>query len=623
MRKYLVILSLLCICIAGVGGTWFGVYIEQNTSEAEELAAESISSAVAIVNQDLGTEVGKSKVNYANAIIENMGKTYTVVSASVAEDGLKNDEFCAVITFPPDFSENIVSINDASPKQANLDFDINPRLSEARYIDLYNELISEQQNMNNSIAFAYVETVYQELHSAQDEVGELFDNDKRDMVAVEKVSLTNYVELLDLGDIPKVEFNLRTSDYDGFIRSVQSIGDDMNRVYVDSYAEATKDYADIKNEIATCENDISKSSKAWQDEIDTWAVKLASDTKEISEYRKKLNEWKKESEEYRVREAEYANATEIFKSDVEQYLQRQVLAVNTYRDSNAVWSHAVVNSLSGINAELQEIVLDINAINGQSDMNEDVMLLCNDIISRAMVVQNIVNSGIGTAPEPYMIQEAVPVFIAIRPEALGNVPEQVAELVYEMPPMPSKELKDSLKQIVSVSAKYNPDDYLNEKTRNQAQQNIEKYKGHLREVESITKSNDMENLNTLNKAYGIYNSHVGELRQNICDVHGREQEILANSILGLSDTLIATSGRNHELMDSFATRMPNSRVNSTVNAKVVEDTIQPVAYTFDYIRNMKTKVDITLWFEILLSLLTFVLVTDLIFILKSYKKVKN
>lgn len=37
-------------------------------------------------------------------------------------------------------------------------------------------------------------------------------------------------------------------------------------------------------------------------------------------------------------------------------------------------------------------------------------------------------------------------------------------------------------------------------------------------------------------------------------------------------------------MDSFVTRMPNSRQRSSVNQRVISNTVQPVTYSYEYVR---------------------------------------
>ena len=73
----------------------------------------------------------------------------------------------------------------------------------------------------------------------------------------------------------------------------------------------------------------------------------------------------------------------------------------------------------------------------------------------------------------------------------------------------------------------------------------------------------------------------------IAEVHTKEQENLQKNITGLSDTLKKTSKDNHGLMDSFVGRMPNSRNESTVNQEVVEATVTPIDYVYDYVRVAK------------------------------------
>ena len=104
-------------------------------------------------------------------------------------------------------------------------------------------------------------------------------------------------------------------------------------------------------------------------------------------------------------------------------------------------------------------------------------------------------------------------------------------------------------------------------------------------------SKNGSNLQQLTTAYQAYNKHVGDLRLKITEVHTKEQENLQKRITELTDTLKKTSKANHVLMDSFVDRMPNSRNESTVNQAVVEATVTPVGYVYDYVRVAKKKAE--------------------------------
>ena len=86
--------------------------------------------------------------------------------------------------------------------------------------------------------------------------------------------------------------------------------------------------------------------------------------------------------------------------------------------------------------------------------------------------------------------------------------------------------------------------------------------------------------------YEEYNGYVSDMRDEIIAVHDAEQQNLATNIGAMTDVLVATSNENHELMDSFVSKMPNSRDRTSVNQNVVNNTVQPIAYSYDYMRNV-------------------------------------
>ena len=139
-------------------------------------------------------------------------------------------------------------------------------------------------------------------------------------------------------------------------------------------------------------------------------------------------------------------------------------------------------------------------------------------------------------------------------------------------------------------------------------------------------SNNASNLQQLTLAYQAYNKHVGDLRLKITEVHTKEQENLQKRITELTDTLKKTSKANHGLMDSFVDRMPNSRNESTVNQEVVEATVTPIGYSYDYIRvGEKPKQSYTvMWLlPILIVLLLSIVLVALIIWIKNRKQGKE
>ena len=354
MKKYYILLNILGLFFVLVAGIWAGMLWQNSHIIKESAYEEKHGTDIAVVNQDLGIPIDDETINYANAVIETLGSDYTVVSLSAAETGLDNGTYGAVVTFPASFSENILSINQNNPRQAVLDLAVSKRLPEDSYISLYTKLISMEQQVNNNMAYAYVESVFGELHSAQDDVKKLLANDETDMSAVEKVRMAKYIEMLDLGDIPKVEFNPVSPDFEALLAKVQTIADDMNQVYVDSYAVAQADYSEVQKQISDYEKTITEQSGLWIAEMGAWSGG-------VSGYKKELDEWQSIAEEKRDK---YNNAVDAYNLKIGNYLGDQRSGLLDSRDDFNSW-------IDGENSKITNLkTVTDSAANGIKDKAE-------------------------------------------------------------------------------------------------------------------------------------------------------------------------------------------------------------------------------------------------------------
>ena len=631
MKKYYVILNILSSFFILVAGIRAGMLWQNTHIIKEDAYEERHGTDIAVVNQDLGIPVDDQTINYANAVIETLGSDYTVVSLSAAETGLDNGTYGAVVTFPADFSENILSINQSNPEQAVLDLAVSKRLPEDSYISLYTKLIGMEQRINNNMAYAYVESVFGELHSAQDDVKELLANDETDMKAVEKVHLAKYIEMLDLGDIPKVEFNPESPDFEALLAKVQTIADDMNQVYVDSYAAAQADYSEVQKQISDYEKTITDQSESWIKAMNDW-------TGGVSGYKKNLDNWRTSAEANRKK---YNNAVDAYNSELDTYLATQYNGLISSRDDFNLWVEGEIDKITNLQDNTDSTAREIHdkAENCQtyiSNYNTEIANLQEWAKYIEDYKEYINDPNLDEPNEPAVAMPSAldatdalrelrsfsedidAIFTGYR-ESIEEIQPYTGDIhiiqpfegdkseiencdISEVPdaqdgaspddvPAHSAELTEALKGIVSVSAGYNPDEYFDDKTKEKAQQYVTKYSTHLDAEKSEMESKNGSNLQQLTTAYQAYNKHVGDLRLKITEVHTKEQENLQKRITELTDTLKKTSKANHVLMDSFVDRMPNSRNESTVNQAVVEATVTPVGYVYDYVRVAKKKAE--------------------------------
>lgn len=79
-------------------------------------------------------------------------------------------------------------------------------------------------------------------------------------------------------------------------------------------------------------------------------------------------------------------------------------------------------------------------------------------------------------------------------------------------------------------------------------------------------------------------------------------------------------------MDSFVDRMPNSRNESTVNQEVVEATVTPITYSYDYIRVQAKKAEgytVPWLLPLLIALILAMILVSLIIWIKKRKRYKE
>ena len=589
MRKAERILAVLVMCMLTTAGAWMGTKIEEKQVESQEAYKEGIRTTVAIVNQDTGVIVDGVSTNYAGGIVETLGSGYTVASATAAENGMKEGNYGAIILFPPDFSKNIVSVNEKNPKQALIEMTIHPDLPEEKYIALHDQLFDLQQQINNVIASTYVEAVFVELHSAQDEISTLLNNDEKDMKAVENVQLAKYTENLNLGQLPLMQYDTSQANYAELREEAHSVARDMNEIYTDSYKQAQEDFEIVQKEIIDQEQNVMEQNSVWVSEVELWAEDITCYAQDISDYKQELDDWITDSSSY-IGEA---NAFLATVGDVDQYLQGQITNINNYQQGINNWHMLMTGSLEAVKAKgesvanySQNLRTKMNEISPllQPEVYAEICAMLDGVEAEVGALQSSVQAVGANPPGSLVVLENKPEMNPAPPTALPEVPKFEKDTPDMVVPGQPTELTDALNDLVDIYTEFNPNEYMNAETTEKALENMSKYDKHLSGVESMIADVNAENREQMHTIYEGYNDYVNELRTEITDVHEREQKNLAVNIGELTDVLTETSVENHSIMDSFVTRMPNSRQRSSVNQRVISNTVQPVTYSYEYVR---------------------------------------
>ena len=675
MKKHSVALLLCTLCLLFTVGIWGGVELGSYLKQRYQAGREKINTTVAVVNQDAGAQLGGKLVNYADSVIESLGSDYSLISASAAQKGYESGIYGAIVTFPADFSANIVSINEKTPRQATIQFTINPKLPEDRYIPLYIQLLEMQQHVNNTIAYAYVLTVYEQLHSAQDEIDVFLSNDEVDMAAVKKVSLGNYTEHLQLGDMPRSPFDPDRTDLQPFVADAESIAADINKVYVESYKAAQEDFDKVETAISEYGTELVDKGESWADEMEQWVGDMTVYSKEAKHYQEKIEDWNSAANTYLEEEESYRQNVEQYIQNANTDLEEQVQKLNAYYDELSAWRGSAESALQGVvsgadeisgavarvevvagelSADIDTYNAQVESLNAWIDFLQDCQAAWGDpeavlpewpeaelpvslpgIYNETPDLMASMDEGLSTlrtsgettlgelsadTPEVMALTplEAVPPTLPEAPDALGELkPKDIPET----PP----EIEEALTELTKAYAQYKPEDYLNEKTAEDAERNVDRFASILSSAEGNLQASEASNLAKLNSIYIDYNTHIVDLRQKIYENYNTEHNNLSGSLAELSSTLAGTSAENHALLDSFVSRMPNSRQASTVNLKIVEETVTPVSYSLNYIRNVE-EFDVSGVAEqlgLIMGVLLLAVLVELILLLRQRQRAKK
>ena len=270
MKKILAVLGAMVLS-ASVGMYYSFSYTEK-TLRNNDYIRDQISETIAIVSLDDGVDVNGVREYYANDFINLLGNDagYVVESASGASAGLADGKYGAIITFPSNTSECILSLNSATPVSLPITYTINSKLDSQSYINVASKIGDFQNDINDQVSYMYVSSILSELHGAQDQAGQLLDNNEEILVLLDDLELMDYVESLELGGIPTLDFQPEGLNIEGYMNEANRCANDISGYYLSSYQQALRDYIEMTQELAISSETLRSNASLYFDELNSW-----------------------------------------------------------------------------------------------------------------------------------------------------------------------------------------------------------------------------------------------------------------------------------------------------------------------------------------------------------------
>ncbi|MBM7605172.1 type VII secretion EsaA-like protein [Metabacillus crassostreae] len=179
MKKSATIIKLLVvIALIVITPLLFFRIIGDNPFKVEKVSA---AQTIAIINEDIGTEEEGEQIQFgqdiASILKENSSFEWTVVGRSAGENGLKSQKYDAIVYLPSNFSENVMSYNEANPVKTNFQYKVQSQLNAVNKEKVLLELEKSTKKVNQKISTLYWNYVSADMENIRQEFDEILEKE--------------------------------------------------------------------------------------------------------------------------------------------------------------------------------------------------------------------------------------------------------------------------------------------------------------------------------------------------------------------------------------------------------------------------------------------------------------
>ena len=357
MKKRWIPFIAVTLIMIFVGGVLLGSATEVQQQDDLWIARLNVRNTIAVVNSDVGVmDEDGNRLNYSAAIIQALEEEFVQASPALAETGFYDGTFGAIVTFPYHTSERVLSFNERYPQRVQLEFMINPNLSERDYVETYIRILNLQMSINNALAHTYVISIFGQLHAAQGQVPDIVQNKERDLTAMEIIALEQFTPSLSLEYIPEIPFDPASFDGSGRLVSKEGFASSVASLYQESYAAATASFMAMREGVFAMTEEVPQQATGWLRELEVWATQW--------------EEFGEALEEYKALVIEVIDDLEQLLEELEEYLddvERLMEVADDFFDSLYDWHGDLEDTFN----ELEGFFLNFLVLMGSVNTNID------------------------------------------------------------------------------------------------------------------------------------------------------------------------------------------------------------------------------------------------------------
>ena len=151
-----------------------------------ESSVQQVPIKVAVVNEDTGKVYNGQPINIANTLVNSFisknNYKVEVVSRSIAESGLKNDNYQLMVVFPSKFSEETLALESTSPVQAKFQYQIQSS-DQLTVKQAEQAVVAFKELFNKDLINIYFTSIIGNLRTAQGQVSDVVANEQESLAS--------------------------------------------------------------------------------------------------------------------------------------------------------------------------------------------------------------------------------------------------------------------------------------------------------------------------------------------------------------------------------------------------------------------------------------------------------
>ena len=611
------------------------IQVEKNTISPE---------LIALVNLDEGVSGdGEQRQYYAQSLMNIPETGYIVTSLEDARTGVAENRYVGYILIPADFSEKIQSINSTLQK-ANITYGICESLT-ADEKKKANDTIREfVQNMDDSASYLYLNSVMNEFHDAQRSASAILSNDQKDFDAISNIQSGDLLARVLFPTLENNPALPETKSIDGYIKQNDSciqaveehysVGMEAGKEGLDqllaSGEDLSKEWSDTQEKLNSMDvlHNEGETGPVYEEELNTLKDNLSAYNEKLLQVQENVEtnletaETQLEDSIKNYNEQQLEDGKKIAAENIYQALIKASAAASLTYDSDVqelqitiggqIISIPALQGDGGIviaSEDLKKAETHLNQMQGtsvldqlvgkQADEDSYIAAIQNEYLDSVIPEYSVENPSIQDILKNVSEQmkndlksqlpdenedEAENAFVNVK-AVTDYVENQIVKKIRERANTVTTNLssqydsqKESLEKYQESLSTYNPLQYVDQEGIKAQYAAMRENNSELQESISKDTAEKTEYLSGLTQTT---QKNMDTLRQSVTDAEEESRLTLETGLKDAKNTKASTSEVNQQLLYSFMTKLPNTKVGDLENTTAYQFMVNPLLVTQD------------------------------------------